>query len=50
MACHLCCANHCAAWFIWIHYISPFKYGFEALMINEFVGLEFKSPFAVLDG
>ena len=23
-------------WFRWVHYISPFKYSFEALMINEF--------------
>jgi ABC-type multidrug transport system permease subunit len=41
----------CADWFIWIHYLSPFKYCFEALMINEFVGLKFKGPFStVLDG
>jgi hypothetical protein len=39
-----------ADWFIWIHYITPFKYCFEALMINEFVGLGFKGPFGVLDG
>jgi ABC-type multidrug transport system permease subunit len=39
-----------ADWFIWIHHLSPFKYCFEALMINEFVGLGFKGPFGVLDG
>ncbi len=26
-------------YFIWIHYLSPFKYMFEALMLNEFDGL-----------
>eukprot|EP00047_Mylnosiga_fluctuans_P004483 m.234774 g.234774 ORF g.234774 m.234774 type:complete len:1699 (+) comp12715_c0_seq1:66-5162(+) len=29
--------------FIWIHYISPLKYAFEALMLNEFDGLTFTS-------
>jgi len=28
-------------WFIWVYWISPFRYAFEALMINEFYGLEF---------
>eukprot|EP01102_Stenamoeba_stenopodia_P009171 TRINITY_DN2693_c0_g1_i3.p1 TRINITY_DN2693_c0_g1~~TRINITY_DN2693_c0_g1_i3.p1 ORF type:complete len:120 (-),score=11.18 TRINITY_DN2693_c0_g1_i3:106-465(-) len=28
-------------YFIWILEISPFRYGFAALMINEFTGLEF---------
>lgn len=30
-------------YFIWIHYISPVKYTFEALMLNEFDGLVFTS-------
>ena len=27
------------AWFSWLQYISPFKYGFELLTVNEFAGL-----------
>jgi len=28
-------------WLIWLFYISPFKYAFEALMLNEFTGETF---------
>lgn len=28
-------------WFIWIHYISLFKYAYEALIVNEFQNLPF---------
>lgn len=27
-------------WFVWIYYINPLAYGFEALMANEFYNLE----------
>ena len=27
------------AWFAWIQYISPFKFGYEMLLVNEFEGL-----------
>ena len=27
------------AWFSWIQYVSPFKYGYEMLVVNEFAGL-----------
>ena len=26
-------------WFSWLQYLSPFKYGFEMLVVNEFSGL-----------
>ena len=26
-------------WFSWLQYLSPFKYGFEMLVVNEFTGL-----------
>merc|ERR1712232_504729 len=29
-------------YFIWLHYISPFKYGFEILATTEFSGLVFE--------
>lgn len=28
-------------WWIWLHYLSFEKYGFEVMMTNEFSGLEF---------
>jgi len=35
-----------AAWIGWIGFISPFKYGLEAIITNEFVGLD--SPIDVI--
>jgi len=27
------------SWLAWLQYLSPFKFGFEILMVNEFTGL-----------
>ncbi|KAL0477703.1 ATP-binding cassette, subfamily G [Acrasis kona] len=31
-------------WFIWIYWITPMHYGFEALVLNEFYGTTFECP------
>ena len=30
------------SWFGWIQYLSPFKYGYEMLLVNEYTGLPFE--------
>ena len=30
---------HQPSWFAWIQYISPFKFGYEMLLVNEFTDL-----------
>lgn len=44
--------NKMKPWFAWLRWINPLQYGFEALMANEFSGLEIacQPPFLVPQG
>jgi ABC-type multidrug transport system permease subunit/ABC-type multidrug transport system ATPase subunit len=42
--------NYMLGWSKWIRYINPVSYGFEALMVNEFVGRQYECNIFVPQG
>lgn len=39
-------------WFAWLRFVNPIAYGFEAMLVNEFEGLDLRceSPYLVPEG
>ncbi|KAJ4991976.1 ABC transporter cdr4 [Stagonosporopsis vannaccii] len=42
--------NYMLGWSKWIRYINPVSYGFEALMVNEFVGRQYECDMFIPQG